>query len=99
MNVSEQPFCDHDDPDEKGLHSYWHEGTNWIFDFGEGRSVQARRYSDAPATASLLFSSDGPVEGDAELDDVVAWLRNAGIVEITVLGGPSGTYRPLQHPG
>ena len=99
MEVHEESFCDHDEPDEDGFHSYRFEGTVWIFDFGEGRTVRGRRYSDTPTRASLYFNAEGPAEGDAELDDIVDWLHRAGVSEVEVLGGSAGTYRPLRQVG
>ena len=71
--------------------------TVWNFAFGEGRTVRARRYADEPACASLFFTPEGPVEGDRELNAIVAWLHNVGVSEILVLGRPAGAYRPLQQ--
>ena len=99
MEVHEESFCDHDEPDENGFYSWVYEYTSWVFDFGAGRTVRGRRYTDTPSTASLFFNPDGPMEGDPELTEIVGWLTKAGVSDIQVLGGPEGTYRPLEQSG
>lgn len=98
MEVHEESFCDHDEPDDDGFHSYWYEGTVWVFGFGDGRFVRGRRYADTPSQASLYFNPEGPTEGDAEVSAIVEWPHAQGVTEIDVLGGPNG-YRPLQSSG
>ena len=97
MQVSEEPFLEHSEPNEDGSYGYWYQGTYITFSFDDGRSVTARRYTDTPNQASITFSFGGPAEDDAETGQAVRWLRAAGVSTVLVLGGPSGTSRPISE--
>jgi len=48
MDVSEEPFLEHPEPDAQGLHGYSYEGKTTVFTFPDGRSLRAREYADEP---------------------------------------------------
>lgn len=94
MDVLREPFLDRSEPNDDGSYDYWYEGEIIVFRFGDDRSLRARRYVDTPDEAALFFSDEGPAENDAETHQAVEWLREAGISDVTVLGGSAG-YRPI----
>lgn len=95
MVVSTEPFLDRSEPNGDGSYDYWYEGTWITFEFEGGGTLRARRYADSPTEAAIYFSDAGPAEHDVETSRAVQWLREAGVSSVTVLGGPSGTYRPI----
>lgn len=95
MVISTEPFLDRSEPNDDESYDYSYEGTWITFEFGDGRSLRARRYDDTPSEAAIYFSDAGPTEHDAETSRAVQWLRATGVASVTVLGGSSGTYRPI----
>jgi hypothetical protein len=95
MDVSTEPFLDRSEPNDDGSYDYCYEGTWITFWFEDGRSLRARRYADTPTEAAIYLSDAGPAEHDEETRCAVQWLRDAGVANVAVLGGPSGAYRTV----
>jgi hypothetical protein len=96
MDVTKKYFEDLGEQDAEGFYEYAYRYWVYEFDFGDSRYA-ARRYRDTAEEASFLTPSyTEKLYEDSEFAAAVRYLvEEEGVERIDVLGGPSGTYEPI----